>query len=173
MASNPTQVEPLSTQAPGELITGPYPQFFNAADQEVPFDSAEAKAARDEMGIVDPLVDLTADDLASLASQTKGEFNLGQIYKERAEHLTNPELRQKLADAFVKYSESTPLIPIPKTWEEAGKAVGGLWDMAKGYAKTLAVGLPAAVVANVPGMPQTWKDTAEILEAPLRFSKQK
>ena len=166
MADALAQTDLLNTP-PGQLLTGPYPQFFNADDQELPFDSEEAKSARAEAGLVDPLVDLSADDLAALSTQTKGEFNLGQLYKEREEHLKNPDLRQKLADAFVKYSEATPLIPIPKTWEEAGKAVGGLWDMAKGYAKTLAVGLPAAVVANTPGMPKDWRDTAEILEAEI------
>jgi hypothetical protein len=146
---------------------GPAPKFFDAAGKEVPHDSQEAASMREEAGLIDPLFDLPVDDLAALATETKGTFNLKEIFNSRPEVHANPAVVQRVADAYTKYADSTKLLSLPSTVGEWKQAAGGLWDMAKGYAKTFAVGLPAAVVANVPGVPRELQMDAEKLEAEI------
>lgn len=111
---------------------------------KVKLDPAQAAAFRKSTGQLDPLLDFTSDQLASLQQQTP-EFNPVQEFSNRPEAQT-PDIKQKVADAFhiarttqnfgKQFLGIEPGAGVAENALNIGEKIGTTaWDIAKGFGK--------------------------------------
>ena len=138
-----------STEAPAgaPTIINPYRPAQVESEDGQPVTPQQAAEIRKQAGIVDPMLDMTPEDMVALAKQTKDaspeqRFNILQAFQARQAELSqDPTAVQRAATAWDLYKKSTNLGDLPSAEEIAENG----WQWITGLTKqafALGTGLP-------------------------------
>lgn len=100
-------------------------------NQPVTLSPEQQAQYRQATGIVDPFQDFNPQQLADLTVSDPDNFDLVGRYSERKDLHSNPELNQKVADAYNLLKQRSVLADLPS----GKRVVKTLWDTAKGFGK--------------------------------------
>lgn len=139
-------------EAPQELLN-PYKgmQLTDEAGKPAALTPAQQAEARKNAGVVDPLLDLSADDMFALARNPDNNFSILQAFRARQKEVAqDPGATRRVADAWAKYKASTGLGDLPSVSDMANNVWGFVSNAAK-YAGGLVQSYPARIGAALGG----------------------
>lgn len=126
-----------AAEQPVETLVDPYQpiQYTDEAGQPISLSKQEQADYRKASGLIDPMLDLSADDLFYLArnpTDPEKPLNIMSAWMARKDEITqDPEAVQRVSDAWDKYKESTGFKDLPNATE----LVQNVFGFAKGALK--------------------------------------
>src|ERR1035437_2508194 len=137
------QQQPTAPAEPVPKLLNPYvtPQYADAEGKSISLTAAEGAEYRKKAGLVDPLRDLSPEDMVSLQRSTADnlpdkKFDIFSAWNARRQEIqTDPQAEIRVAAAWRQYKDSTNLGDIANPLRMAKNAASGVSDLVTSTAK--------------------------------------
>src|ERR1035437_9536557 len=167
-----SQQQPTAPSEPVPKLLNPYvtPQYTDAEGKSISLTAAEGAEYRKKAGLVDPLRDLSPEDMVSLQRSTADnlpdkKFDIFSAWNARRQEIqTDPQAEIRVAAAWRQYKDSTNLGDIANPLRMAKNAASGVSDLVTSTAK---MGWNLVQPFHPEGSPEDAESRRNLLEAEI------
>ena len=138
---------PAAPQEPPRVLSAMEPpQFHDELGSPIKLTPSESAEARKQANLIDPLLDLSPEEMADLARQSPETLEIQTAFQARPDVQQDPEAVRRIAKAWKLYRDQTGLSDI-----SLKNIPGNLWGMAKGLYEYGTAGGPSMAPRGLPG----------------------